>query len=331
MGEIIPGIYQLKIPMPINPLGYINAYLIREGNECVLVDTGWNTKEAFDALESQLAELGLPFKDISQIVITHIHPDHYGLAGRLKQLSGAQLALHQKERDLIDSRYVNVEQSLKDMARLLHVNGAPDIDLPGMQGASMEVIDLVSPMMPDLILHGGEIISIDSFNFEVLWTPGHSPGHISLYEPTRKILISGDHILPTITTIISLHVQSGPNPLRDYVNSLHAIQDLEVELVLPAHEHIFRNMQRRIEQLLLHHEERNNAIIDTIRSNEKSAYQISSLIPWGSSVLQLTWSKMTPLDKRMALTETLAHLEFMREQQKVERIAGGDVILYHAI
>ena len=164
----------------------------------------------------------------------------------------------------------------------------------------------------------------------MLWTPGHSPGHICLYEPNLKVLISGDHILPEITTIISLHVQSGPNPLRDYINSLHLIQNLEVELVLPGHEHIFRNMQQRIKQILLHHQERNNAIVNTIRSNEKSAYQISSLIPWGSGVLQLTWSEMAPLDKRMALTETLAHLEFLCKEEKVERIARDGIVLYHA-
>ncbi len=125
-------------------------------------------------------------------------------------------------------------------------------------------------------------------------------------------------------------MQSGLNPLRDYINSLCALQDLEVELVLPAHEHIFRNMQQRIKQILLHHEERLNTIIDTIRSDERSAYQIATIIPWGASDLPLIWNEMIPLDKRMALTETLAHLEFLCKEEKVERITRGGVILYHA-
>ncbi|MBC8429687.1 MAG: MBL fold metallo-hydrolase, partial [Dehalococcoidia bacterium] len=93
MIEVTPGIYQLPLPM-INPSsGHVNAYLVQGDNEYLLIDTGWNTEEAFDSLKKQLAENDIKFKDIRQIVVTHVHPDHYGLAGRLKQLSGATLAI----------------------------------------------------------------------------------------------------------------------------------------------------------------------------------------------------------------------------------------------
>ena len=102
MIEVIPGVYHLKlpIPMPDSTLAYVNAYLVQGDSGYLLVDTGWNTSEVFDSLQKQLAEIGVDTKEISQIVVTHIHPDHYGLAGRLKRLSGAELALHDIEKGL---------------------------------------------------------------------------------------------------------------------------------------------------------------------------------------------------------------------------------------
>ncbi len=106
MTEIIPGIERLKIPLPSAKLllGYVNVYLVKGNDGYLLIDTGWGTVEAFNSLEKQLAERGIDFKDISQIVSTHIHPDHYGLSGKLKQLSGAKVILHRLETNMVDDR-----------------------------------------------------------------------------------------------------------------------------------------------------------------------------------------------------------------------------------
>ena len=217
----IPGIHRLKIPIPETSLQYVNVYLVKGSNGYLLVDTGWDNSTAFDSLKRQLDEIGIAFKDISKILVTHIHPDHYGLVGRLKQLSGAEFALSDQEQKMIDARYINMDDLLRRTTDLLQMNGVPARELPGLQKASLPVAKYVAPTYPDVVLHDGKTYSNGVFNFQVVWTPGHSQGHICLYEPTRKILLSGDHILPTISPNIGLHPQSGENPLGDFIDSLN--------------------------------------------------------------------------------------------------------------
>ena len=325
--EIVPGIHQLKVPIPGNPLGHLNAYLAQGDNGWLLVDTGWNVPEAFDALEKQVGEVGIGFEDITQIVVTHFHPDHYGLAGRIKQLSGAKLALHQVEKDLIESRYIHPKGLLAEMAEWLRLNGVPEAEVPTLQKVSFNVRDFVLPSLPEITLHGGDRISTGRFNFEVIWTPGHSPGHICLYEPKRKLLLSGDHILLNITPNIGLHPQSGDNPLGDYLDSLTALKQLDVELVLPAHEDVFSNFEARIEQLLEHHEKRKSDALDALEQGAKTGYQTAAKIQWILNDAIVPFEELSPLDKRLATMETLAHLELLFTEGKVDKVRR-DVILY---
>ena len=328
MDELIPGVFRLPLPLPNLALHHVNTYLVRENSECLLVDTGWNTPEAFDSLKDQLAEVSVDFDDISQIVITHIHPDHYGLAGRLKQLSQAKIVFHYLEKDFIESRYINMDKLLRRLAQWLHTNGVPAEELSQLGTASVAMAKFVTPILPDVTLRGGETIDLGSFSFHVLWTPGHSSGHISLYEPQRKVLISGDHILPNITPSIGLHPQSRPNPLNDYLNSLNAIKQLEVSLILPGHEYPFTNLDQRIEQLILHHEKRNLEILGVLKATPKTAYRIATEITWMRDINGAGWDNLGPLDKRMAVLETLSHLEAMRAFGKLDKFVRDDTIYY---
>jgi glyoxylase-like metal-dependent hydrolase (beta-lactamase superfamily II) len=330
MIEIEPGVYQLQLPLPTSRPGYVNAYLTQgdKDNGYLLIDTGWNTEEAFDSLKGQLAEIGVNFKDISQIVITHAHPDHYGLAGKLKHLCPAQVYLHELERDLIKSRYIDMNELLQQTAQLLQVNGAPKDELAKLQTASLPMLKFVTPVLPDVTLNGGETITTGHFSFKVLWAPGHSPGQICLYEPKQKILFSGDHILPTITPHIGLHPQSGDNPLGDYLNSLNTLKQLEVRLVLPGHEHPFNNFKSRIEELIQHHKRRNSEILKTLKAKPKTAYKIATEITWMSDTNGVGWVKLDSWNRRMAVLETLSHLEAMRAKRKVDKLAQDEIIYY---
>ena len=330
MKEVIPGIYQLQLPLPFPNIlmGYVNTYLIQGDNEYLLIDTGWNTEEAFDSLKKQLDEIGVGFRDISQIIVTHIHPDHYGQAGKLKQLSQAKVALHAVEKNSIDLRYINMKELLQQMEQWLHTNGVATDELPALQTASVALAKFVSPALPDITLHGGETLSTELFSFKVLWTPGHSPGHICLYEPSQKILISGDNVLPNITPNIGLHPQSSSNPLGDYLNSLSALKQLDVNLVLPGHENPFNTLKPRIEELIQHHRQRNSEILATINAEPKTGYQIATEIVWMPDIGGISWQDLAPLDKRLALLETLAHLESMRVDRKVDKFFRNNTI-YH--
>ncbi|MFC1971223.1 MBL fold metallo-hydrolase [Chloroflexota bacterium] len=326
--EIVSGIHQLKVPIPNNPLEHLNCYLIEGKDGWLMIDTGWYTAEVFDFLQTELRNLGLTLTDVSTIVITHVHPDHFGLAGRIKQVSPrTQLLIHRWESDLIESRYVKFSELRDKMSILLQRHGVPPLNLSALESASMPALEFVRVTFPDHVLYGGETISTGHYDLEVIWTPGHSPGHICLYEPNHQLLFSGDHILPSITSNISYHVQSGDNPLGDYVNALHKLENLPVARVLPAHEDAFSDLRSRIDQIIIHHNKRKAEIQKVIANEPCNAWGISPQITWDTST---PWDQLPPLHKRSAVTEVVAHLESMRWKGRVRRIVKDNSASYVA-
>jgi glyoxylase-like metal-dependent hydrolase (beta-lactamase superfamily II) len=328
--KVIEGIYQFNIPIPDNPLGHLNSYLLEGTDGWLMIDTGWFTSDAFASLETQLQEIGLKLRDIRTIIVTHVHPDHFGLAGRIKQLSPhTELITHRWESDLIESRYIKFSELQDKMATLMKRHGVPESLLPSLKSASMPTLNFVTVTLPDRCLYGGEIISTGKFELEIIVTPGHSPGHICLYEQEKRLLFAGDHILPVITPNISYHVQSGDNPLGDYLNALRKIQFLSVDKVLPAHQHIFTDLPGRIKEIIQHHDDRKNEIKAIISNKPETAYEIASKLVWKTP--ELNWERFSDHLKRAAVTETLAHLECMRWEGYVQRIARDDTVVYRAL
>lgn len=323
----MPGIFQLKLPIPNNPLGYTNPYLLQGDDEYLLIDTGVNTEEAFQSLKWQLAEIGVSLKDITQIIVTHAHHDHYGLAGRLKQNSPAKIALHHLETDSINPGYLDPHEFIRQSELWFRQHGVPTDELPTPHFVPMGMRGLgLTP--PDITLHGGETITCGIFNLQVLWTPGHAPGHICLYEPNQKILFSGDHILPVITPNVSLHPHSPANPLGDFLNSLNKVKQLDVNLVLPAHEHLFTDLPARVEEIIQHHQQRNSEILEALRTKPKTAYQIANLITWMPEQGGFSFRDLAPWDRRAAVSETLAHLEALRVEGEIAKFAKNNLTHY---
>ena len=244
--EVISGIHQIKVPFPQGIPECTNVYIVEGSQGNIMIDTGWDSYEAFLALHEGLKKDRLGFKDIKQVIITHIHPDHYGLASKVKEFCGAKVAIHRVEAALIDPRYVNFEELLEEMEEELRSNGVPQAQLPELEEASLWMKQFVIPESPDIILDDGDRISNGSFEFEVLRTPGHSPGHICLYEPGRRLFFSGDHILFGITPHVGFHPQSGENPLGDYIDSLKALESLRVNFVFPGHGPVFNSLGLRV-------------------------------------------------------------------------------------
>lgn len=330
--EVLAGIHQLKLPVPVPTaeLTEVNSYLIEGQDDFLLVDTGWDTQQTLQALESQLADVGVGFEDIRQIIVTHFHPDHYGLAGKLKQRSGATVALHRVEQEFVHSRYVDMDGLLAETADLLRLHGVPQHELPRLQKASLGVRKYVLPVLPDIALCGGEKVTHGRFDFEVVWTPGHSPGHVCLYEAKRRVLISGDHVLPTIFPNVSLHPQSGDNPLGDYLRSLRVVEQLDVDLVLPAHEHVFAGLRQRVSELYRHHEDRREAIVNVLKEGAKTAYEVSLRIPWIVNGVAMSFEELSALDRRLAVMSALAHLEPLCAEGRAERLRRDGTIVYGA-
>jgi glyoxylase-like metal-dependent hydrolase (beta-lactamase superfamily II) len=327
MTEITPGIHWIKLPIAMedSTLEGINVYLIKGEQGYLLVDTGWNTDESFSTLHKYLVKIGVSFEDIKQILVTHVHPDHYGMAGRLKKLSGATIAMHNIEKDFILPRYVSMEELLHQTDRMLVANGVPEREMVELRDATVGLEQFIVPVMPDIMLHDGDTITTGMFSFRVVWTPGHSSGHICLYEPERQIFISGDHILPKITPNISVNPQSIENPLGRYIQSLLEVKKLDVKLALPGHDQPFNNFRARIDEITRHHAHRNLEILEKILFRAKTAYGIAMEISWGENN---PWRDLPPFHKRMAIFETLSHLEMMAAESRIDKMPKGGIIYY---
>ncbi|MBT4512355.1 MAG: MBL fold metallo-hydrolase [Chloroflexi bacterium] len=326
--EIFPGIFQIKLPLRNNPAGHINTYLLKGNDGWVLVDTGWDDLSALDELSRQLGNIGIRIEDISLVIYTHIHPDHYGLAGVLKQKYGTKLVLHRRGKDSIVHRYFGKETFIKELADWHLINGGSQDHADAVEVMSIDYIGHVSPVLPDTFLDAGDIISTGQFSLEVIWTPGHDQDHICLYEPENRVLLCGDHILPDTVTHVGIQTECTENPLLDYVNSLKAIRHLDVEAVLPAHEYIFNNFSDRIDSSLYYHNRVHSEIINGLSDGPKTAYGISETINWTESPVQ--WKSLPVLVQALFATKTLAYLKALVMESKVQRVDKYGLTVYNA-
>lgn len=323
--QVRPGLWSIPVPIPDNPLRYVLVYAFElDGGGVALVDAGWNTDAAFRSLTAGLATAGGSISDVHAVLVTHIHPDHYGLAGRVREESGAWIGLHPADAVMLEARYGDTDQLVEDMRRLMTDAGVPDEKLPDLSLASIAVKSVVTMAAPDVLFEDGADLRLPGWTLRTIWTPGHSPGHVCFYCEERRLLLSGDHILPRITPNISVHAQQVRDPLGDYLASLRRVERLSVEEVLPAHEYRFADLGTRVEELVAHHAERLAQIEQVLRDRPGStAWEITLRLAWSRS-----WNRIEPFMQRQANGETLAHLVLLELDGRVRRDGEAPVHFY---
>lgn len=313
-----PGLWSIPVPLPDNPLRYVLVYALELPDGVALVDAGWDTPEAWAALCEGLGTLGATPQDVRAVAVTHLHPDHYGLAGRLREASGAWIGLHRADAALLVGRYEAPEGLVGQMAELLAVSGVPDELVPSLSQASLQVRSFVRMAPPDRCLEDGEALGLAGWDLRAVWTPGHSPGHLCFHSPSRRLVLAGDHVLPRISPNIALHVQQLGNPLADYLDSLHKVARLDCDEVLPGHEWRFRGLAERAAALRAHHRERLDELVRVLEDlGDATCWDVTT---------RLTWSRpldgSSPFLQRAAAGETLAHLVLLEAQGRVRREPG---------
>ncbi|RNL84867.1 MBL fold metallo-hydrolase [Halostreptopolyspora alba] len=303
------GVWSLPVPIPDNPLGYTLTYLIESAHGPVLVDTGWNSEESWNALTTGLDRAGVSVTDVRGAVLTHFHPDHSGLAARLREASGAWIALHHADAAMLrrvtaqrrtDRREFEVTQ--------LRRAGAPTAEIEAHEVATPPFDTRVSA---DRELSHGELVDLPDRELRVLWTPGHSPGHICLHLKDSGHLFTGDHILPRITPHVGLFPldDSDNDPLGRFLDSLGQIHELGATEALPAHERRFRDLAGRTSEIIAHHEERLEQLAAALEGEPATLWEIAPLLEW-----RRAWKDMRTAARRMAASETAAHLRLLERR-----------------
>ena len=324
--QVRPGLWSIPVPLPNNPLRYVLVYLFELDNGVAMVDAGWNTEESWAALNDGIGQAGGSIGDVNAVVVTHIHPDHYGLAGRVREASGAWIGLHPADASLLVERYEDTDDLISRITDLLAVSGVPAAQQEDLANASMQLRKSVVMAKPDRLLEDGERLDLGGWDLRCIWTPGHSPGHSCLYSDEHRLLLSGDHVLPRITPNISFHSQQHVNPLGDYLDSLARLQGLDPDEVLPAHEYRFKGLGIRLDQLIEHHSERLD-IMEKVLAEQPgmTAWDLTRSLTWSRP-----WDEIPSFMQRAANGETLAHLVLLEARGLVRREPGIPAHFYVA-
>jgi glyoxylase-like metal-dependent hydrolase (beta-lactamase superfamily II) len=317
--EVRPGLWSIPVPIPASPLRYTLSYLIGSGTELVLVDPGWPSEETWLALSAGLAVAGARIDDVTGVVVTHIHPDHHGLADRVRRTSGAWVAMHPAERESLPARLrARRLQYDSDAAWLLAFGTPPGIaaELTIDPDQMRQFIDLAEP---DRLLEDGDLVPLAGRRLRAVHTPGHTPGHLCLHEESEDVLLTGDHVLPRITPNIGLIEELPDPPLAAYLRSLSRIAEFDSAEALPAHEYRFRGLAERAQVLQDHHAARCQEILDVLdRLGPAGVWSISEQLTWSRG-----WAGISGMMRRAALAETAAHLDHLVTLGQVVRQADS--------
>ncbi len=307
--EIYPNIFRGEIPLPANPLKAINSYVIKGNGRFLMIDTGMNRPECKEAMDAYIEDLGLDLAR-TDFFITHLHADHLGLVSDLAR-SSSKVYFNSPDNEIIRD-----PGHWEEMAVSARVNGFPEADIqaaisrhPGRRYHASRPIDVT-------LLREGDRLDIGEYSFRCVETPGHTPGHLCLYEPDKKFFFSGDHILESITPNISLWSENG-DPLKSYLRSLDKIYDYDISLVFPGHRQVFAHHRKRISELKHHHDARNEEVIAILKQGKQTAYEVASRMTWDIDCER--WEDFPLPQQWFAGGEALAHLQYLQGRGRVKK------------
>jgi len=310
---------QVRIPLPF-PLRYVNAYVLKGPDGYTVIDPGLHTADAEVTWEAALREAGIGYDQVEQVVLTHFHPDHYGMAGWFQERTGAPV--------LLSETGIRMTQLLwgpeQPMTRLLvdsfSRHGYPAEEREAMTKHMDGFVPLVSPQPALTPVAAGSIVRLGGRPYEAIDTPGHAAGHLLFYDRATRETLCGDHVLPQISPNVSYMPDVDENPLLAYLRSLAEIGSLPVSVAYPGHREPFERFGERAAELIAHHHERLTLMEGHLRE-PMTAYALCRIV-FGN--------RLTTHQLRFALAETIAHAIYLETEGRVRAEEQDGVVVYHA-
>ena len=331
----INDVVRIKIDVPFG-VKFVCNYLFEVEGKKVIIDSGLNMGNWSKVFFSTLEEHGYSISDVDYCIITHIHTDHIGLIKKFKRKNpDLKLLMHDITHRILkwetdNNKADEFREEAKKVANLMIKNGISE-----KQGKRVVEFLTLWPRYlqyeePDQLIHDGETILND---LKIIWTPGHSFGHICIFDKKNRYLFSGDHILSRITPhignfVISSAIQNEfedqhfDNILNHYLKSLEKIDNLQPKVIFPAHQDIIYDPHKRIQEIQLHHENRLNEILAILQNKNLTPFKISQ-IHFGS--------ELDEINSYMALSEVLGHLIYLEYQGRVEKVERNGKFYFQQI
>ena len=313
-------IWQLRLPLPY-ALDHVNVYLLQGDSGWSIVDTGLNISKARVLWESAFAELKIGPNDVEKIVVTHVHPDHFGMAGWLQERFSSAGELvpvivsaedHGMFIKIWDGLKSSDSRAMDNMTGFLILNGIPAEYAKAVTQGTMSTGVKTYPHPTFTPIQPNGTIKMGNRTWDVIHAPGHADGQIIFYDPADRLFLSGDQILMKITPNIGYWGDTEPGVLQRYLDSLAQLRTYDVRIGYPGHKWLVGEWQQRIDEMFAHHDERLDTTYEAVKSN-------AGITADGVSQAVFRLGELNYHQSRFAIAETLAHLDLLEGQGKIGR------------
>ena len=304
--QITDDIVQVQIPLPFR-LNLVNCYLLRGEGGWTLVDTGLNTALARAQWRRVMKTLDFTPDDIEKIVLTHMHPDHYGMAGWWQGQAKTPMPVTLPEREMPQTQVFYRRASTPLYHQWMLDCGIDQATVENVESALYSTRDLTQPHpVQQNYLRENASLRLGNREFLAIHAPGHSDGQLIFYDEADKLMLCGDHVLMKITPNIGSWPHTQPDPLGRFLASLNQLKALEVRVALPGHKWLISDWRGRIDELIAHHHLRLTHTLDALEGGAQSVFAVAARL--------FPLERLTPHEWRFAMAETLAHLNCLRER-----------------
>ena len=312
------GIHRITVPLPIAQLPFVNCYVFEGEQGATLLDCGADTPDGRQVLAHGIESAGFQLSELHSLIGSHLHPDHIGYAAPLVAEADCELVMHSNAVKAVPF-YNDWNIRYAEMADWVNMHGGPTQMVEELRAGDPRPDWAGHMIEPTTTVEDGAKIPLSKDRWlEAIYTPGHDTSHISLVDSRTGLLFSGDHVLPRITPFIP-YLGERHDTLGDYLDSLERIELLDPGVTHPAHGVIIERGRARARQITLHHERRLGAMTQELRSGPRTAWQIMEAI---------FRPNLMGFEQRLAIQETLAHLEHLRGQGQISRFEEDGVYWY---
>ncbi len=264
---MLPGIWRLRLPLPLPGVPHCNAWALQAGDGIVLVDTGMHDRASMQNLELALSRTGHGLSDVKLVVITHAHIDHCGQAPEIAERAGCEVWIHPAYK-------LHAESDLDRRLEIAVLSGVPEEPLRRFAERTRDMgSGQYGELRSDRDLLPGVTVETDAGIWNVIETPGHAPSHVCLHQPEQRLLISGDHLLGRVSQYFD--VGYTPDPVGEFLHSLGVTETLDARLALAGHARPFTDIRGHIEANRQLVAERVQAVRDALASRPLSAFEVA--------------------------------------------------------